>query len=129
MKKNKYYTPELEEFHVGFEFESNYVLFQKPNEEWSKCTFSTDNLWFWDSYVHDAYKNEFRVKYLDEEDVESLEFKPDGKIYKDKWGNTIELTGYPNYDCKIVLVYSSRKFEGKIKNLSEFKKILKQVGL
>jgi hypothetical protein len=129
MQEVKYYQPDISEFRVGFEFESNYVLFQKPNEEWSKCTFSTDNLWFWDSYGHDAYKNEFRVKYLDKEDIESLEFKQEGKIYKDKRGNSVELTGYPNYDCRITLVYCSRKFEGKIKNKSEFKRILKQLGL
>jgi hypothetical protein len=32
----KYYTPTIEEFHVGFEFESNHVIFKKGNkgDEW-----------------------------------------------------------------------------------------------
>jgi hypothetical protein len=118
---SKYYTPKLEEFRIGFEYE-----WKNPNEvNWKKESSPT-------KITQHDYENQIpglRVKYLDSEDIVSLEFKQDGKIYKDKWGNSIELTGYPNYDCKIILAYSSRKFEGKIKNKSEFKKILKQVGL
>lgn len=74
---NKYYTPSIEEFHVGFEFEYN------PEPE---------GLNFWGEYqIHstsdfkpvkdgntieqDLKKNLFRVKYLSKEDIESLGWK------------------------------------------------------
>jgi hypothetical protein len=129
--ESKYYTPKIEEFHVGFEYESLELGSQtKFNKD-----VVTDNHLYGDydqsTLLSELYfhPKKARVKYLDKEDIESLEFKQEGKIYKDKWGNSLELTGYPNYDCRIILVYSSRKFEGKIKNKSEFKRILKQLGL
>jgi hypothetical protein len=122
--ESKYYTPTIEEFHVGFIFESQDI----ENAQWGECI-CTPGFGAFDEDINSLEEGRIRVKYLDKEGIESLEFKQEGKIYKDKWGNSLELTGYPNYDCRIILVYSSRKFEGKIKNKSEFKRILKQLGL
>jgi len=82
MEQDKYYTPSIEEFHVGFECESNYILFNNTvkayfhNEDpniFVPVIFTEDNIgWALDSYINDAYPTEFRVKYLDKEDIESL---------------------------------------------------------
>lgn len=60
----KYRTPELHEFKIGFEFESNHICYRKSLEDWAKCTIETKedlemltSLWH-----HDAYDIEFRVE-------------------------------------------------------------------
>ena len=86
---DKYYTPEIEEFHVGFEYE------QKPSftdgtvktqedfdrEKWKKRIFKVG----YGPYINRALYGRnrdkgicgIRVKYLDREDIESLGFKED----------------------------------------------------
>lgn len=59
----KYYTPTIEEFHIGFEFEQN------ENEVWKKCTlqdFECEMLFA----MLTCYPDEkWRVKHLDSEDI------------------------------------------------------------
>lgn len=62
--KDKYYTPSIEEFHVGFEFE----LKDPITQIWVKFIFEEDKLWFIKSNIS-------RVKYLNKEDIESLGFE------------------------------------------------------
>lgn len=72
--ENKYYTPKIEEFHVGFEYEK---LYRNIKEQWW-----VDSIWKPNDSVHNffnlqvprAYKipESIRVKYLDKEDIESL---------------------------------------------------------
>ena len=66
----KYYTPEIEEFHVGFEYEEQV----EPGKwAWNTCHPNTfEKLYDWDSM--DMLKIRTRVKYLDQEDIESLGF-------------------------------------------------------
>ncbi len=65
----KYYTPSIEEFHVGFEYEFFH------NNEWRKQTFSLIDGWPKD--LKDS-----KVKYLDQEDIEGLQWnKEDGKFF------------------------------------------------
>jgi hypothetical protein len=115
----KYYTPEIEEFHVGFEYEYNY-------EEGITRVLGTNDT---------VDTEEVRVKYLDKEDIESLGFKLDNvhnevkfnylmfpyrlehtphnnrlDIYK--WGDECDMIGYIN-----------------IKNKSELKRLLKQLNI
>jgi hypothetical protein len=63
--ENKYYTPEIEEFHVGFEYEA------KP-----KGSIHIDYMPFiWrgnNSLISEFTSATLRVKYLDREDIESL---------------------------------------------------------
>ena len=66
----KYYTPDISEFYVGFEYESNY---NKSNWETTTLKYE-DTVSFFDNYEYDAYPTEFRVKYLDIEDIESFGF-------------------------------------------------------
>ena len=128
---DKYYTPEIEEFHVGFEFESNYITYSK-DKEWVKVTLKEDLnneeiAWFYTSYIGDAVPTEFRVKHLDREDIESLGFdwiKEHCYVLGD-WSiitgsETISIYIEGEDDCR---------FYGKIKNKSELKRVLKMIGV
>ena len=95
----KYYTPELEEFHVGFEFESNYILFRKGNkgDEWNKHILTKENTWFWDAYENDAIETEFRVKYLDTEDIESFGWKRSSLLTSRRYSTVYFIESKPSY--------------------------------
>jgi hypothetical protein len=145
MEQNKYYTPTIEEFHVGFEFESNYVLFKKENKSdvWNKHILTQDELWFWDSWKNDAVDTEFRVKSLDKEDIESLGWingetrflggfvfddnKELKTFYQMYLGNFIINKGlYLQIHSNVEVNYI---FQGFIKNKSELKKLMVQLDI
>jgi hypothetical protein len=120
---NKYYIPSIEEFYVGFEYQ-----------------FRGSGLDTWINHKYnssDSIKNKklnpenYRVKYLDSDDIESLGFK-------NNYNNN-------NYDTGLDLIWAIDKienkentysiskdfkilFEGIIKNKSELIKILQMVG-
>ncbi len=134
--KNKelYYTPTIKEFHVGFELESNYIIFSK-DKQWQSLLLTEQNIsLFLDCYIQDAVKEEFRVKYLDKEDIESLGWKVDGlgEIYTSfnlnnfdltMWdGNYLEISGNESND-------SQNSFNGTCKNKSELIKLMKQLEI
>lgn len=141
--KDKYYTPEIEEFHVGFEFESNYINYSK-NGEWTKVTLkedlnNEDIAWFYTSYVGDAVPTEFRVKHLDQEDIESCgwELHNINTGLKDTL-NFHKNGKYIHFNLKSgeIMIHNEGEYEdhfswfnGTIKNKSEFKRILKQIGI
>ena len=145
---SKYYAPEIEEFHVGFEYEQ---LNQASQIEDMDRKFH-GQLCFGDSYIHvskpsvwdmktcDTYtklpyiktwaKTEFRVKRLDQEDIESLGFVkwPDDDIY-DLGGFQLHVGGYIDpYKVEIYDDNSEYCFVGVIKNKSELRKVLKMIG-
>lgn len=144
----EYYTPELEEFHKGFEFESNYVLFSN-DLEWKPIIFGGNNRlmddlpWFYSAYENDAVPTEFRVKYLDREDIESLGFKfrggaindghkPSREYYTHNYNKDIELRYYTETNQLTVFNGSydgEVAFIGKIKNKSEFNRLMKQLEI
>jgi hypothetical protein len=74
----KYYTPSIEEFRVGFEVE----LLHPDNGIWGKYIIRFDDEL---SYLRElADQEELRVKYLDREDIESLGFcHIGGKLIRD----------------------------------------------
>ena len=177
---NKYYTPEIEEFHFGFEYELipsvglAIMNFDTPNEktevkwatEYAKCVFGKTqaNIMGDDtSYIKSAIKdNKVRVKYLDREDIESLGWEYNEKSFNFfidiEYGKKYELKYSPkegtvsiNHSNKILLgtkykeisytgegskeriphfIYEKTQlFTGIIKNKSELKRILKQIGI
>lgn len=154
----KYYTPEVEEFHVGFEFEVDYNPEDESElaegcERWDKEEFPESE------HMYNVRKllreTSVRVKYLDQEDIESLGFEED---IESKEGYPTNTEGL--YFGKVLLpVVSPTKirffikfhvesqsahlmcdeerphsgcqyqvFAGTIKNKSELKKVLKQIG-
>ena len=87
--KSKYYRPDDEEFYIGFE----YYREEPYTGDMSLCIWSGDT-----TYRHyNKYSEEFYVKYLDREDIESLGFKYDNNAEpipsRDDW-NIPKTTDY-----------------------------------
>lgn len=148
INENKYYTPTIEEFHVGFEYAHVNSKNESGWEILSFCDLFEDPDWNELYFVNEAIKRgNVRVKYLDREDIESLGFEIDFAE-----GNFIDFdlnrTGYTNsysgtYNVKTHEFniewsgYSDAHFvedehpgfRGTIKNKSELKVLLKQLGI
>lgn len=146
---NKYYTPSVEEFYIGFECE-----IYNSNNEWFPILFTKGHLYndlkFIDKF-EDNLENSFRVKYLDKEDIESLGWvlineirspftnklldrfminKEHGFNTGDNWflneqdnNWNIKSTSYSSYGSAI------QDIQLKIKNKSELKVLMKQLGI
>jgi hypothetical protein len=145
--ETKYYTPEIEEFHVGFEYE------EKSSGLWTPQIYNE-----FSPIINQEIINEhddrvdtielylkceaIRVKHLDREDIGSLGWEYDD-IWRDggtslfKKGNdmlafygTNRLTNNP---LRVIILKDSKQdkhlFDGTIKNKSELKRLLKQLGI
>jgi hypothetical protein len=131
---SKYYTPTIEEFYVGFEYEV------KKEESWFRCFYSQGSLVdIYYKYNDDLDSIDFeadtiRVKYLDQEDIESLGFITYDDTTFDKGDLQIRFNcllqkkgqglGLIIYDG-----YSGIIFTGYIKNKSELVKLFKQLDI
>lgn len=143
MNDKKYYTPTIEEFHVGFEYEQLARIMQPktdvPNIRWTSFVFQFNQA----PYVLDGLsRNEYRVKYLDHDD-----------IIAEGWGNCV-VTMLDDTDrfgwCKThyMLIEDSEQFivyekvtennsvassniifNGNIRNRSELRLIMKMLGI
>lgn len=137
--KSKYYTPSIEEFHIGFELE----YYNDYSDSWVLLTISKDT-YDWDSWG--AYSDDethpfssqakFRVKYLDREDIESLgyarvNFYDDGKGPASYRYEKDHVRIYLLFNNMVRIEFDSgvHIFEGTIKNKSEFKRLLVQLGI
>ena len=130
--ENKYYTPSIEEFHEGFSHEYKGPLDTKWHKEDFKLKGPNPNFsWF-------LTEGHFRVKYLDREDIESLGWEY-MKTHAGLNEDYFELSGdiyymdfdYDNNFCRIAMEGEGdvTRFSGTIKNKSELKKLLKQLGI
>lgn len=150
--KNKYYTPSIEEFCIGLKYEvelNKSTAGTVTKRVWEKCVFGTrsigenllkgkaihHSLSFFDvlsSFISSSY---IRIKYLDEEDIKHLGWKDDDNGFFSK--NNYQLL---TMDFSRVTIYYIRYkhggdrndtilFDGKVKNISELKIILKQIGI
>ena len=138
--ESKYYTPAIEEFHVGFEYESE----EDPRiRTWEKQVIDINTSL---RYFRDDSDVNHRVKYLDKEDVESLGFVYDKTSKESQWKfrkNNIMLYYRPislqlgtftidHMKSDFIMEYSK---DNKmislltIKNKSELKKLLKQLRI
>lgn len=153
--ESKYYTPTIEEFHIGFEFEE---LFQdKPTkmkvyskEELKAFPYSWQKLKLDTSHsisriTSKIAQDKVRVKYLDQQDIEDLGFIYTGKsidIWFEKkgyfqigdWVSFKIKLHYGLHDNRLYIIAMDcgdeyKLFEGIVKNKSELKKILQQVGV
>jgi len=129
--ENKYYQPSIEEFYIGFEYETIYL---QDYDNWVKETLSQgDAIYFFDSYIADALPLEFRVKYLDKEDIESLGFKQSetDKNWYDYKNERFWLYKENDKDTNWTISDNESEvgFTGIIKNKSELKILLKQLNI
>lgn len=141
MENNKYYTPSIEEFHVGFEYE-----FKHPDyEAWNKYTTPEFQMEREDCIPFVGNLNNFRVKYLDGQDIADCGWKFGiiniGNNQLDVYGigKHVITTPLDAYDRNKIIDISyvspmkkgdiSRVFRGVIKNKSELKRLMKQLGI
>lgn len=152
--KNKYYTPDITEFHSGFEYEIRFID-EDDNFKWAWQEFSYELDGSWKSTKEDLQEEidcgRFRVKYLNREDIESLGFnnfkktvcnwyRLEGK-FADAYASygywsKIRLTHCPDNNSVKISAYEysweedeTVLFQGKIKNKSELKKLLTQLNI
>lgn len=154
----KYYTPTLDEFYIGFEYEyryevGNWTEIWKTGETFTNCWIpwqkssnpfeldygSFDNSSPLSVFDEKEMENRFRAKYLDKEDIESLGWK-----YND--GSVIHLgfvnLNYPDlflefwFNDNRIVIHNREQYEdnftyfnGMIKNKSELKKLMKQLNI
>ena len=135
----KYYTPNIEEFHVGFEYE-----YLTNGDEWVKHIINNKADLI--DCIEDIKESKIRVKYLDKEDIESLGFgKMDFSFYQNfirfKRGRFDIYMSLIHADKTKVLIfrkdysvytechYSKEVFSGTLKNKSELKRLLKQLDI
>jgi hypothetical protein len=143
MNNELYYTPDLDEFFIGFEYE-----WKDENGVWNKAVPTEITV---EGYEEQTYG--LRVKYLDKEDIESLgfvktkytsEYRCFQLLFDDRDDEFYELEFYcEDYNNEIwiekftqsgidnngVDYNSSYIFKGKIKNKSELIKLLKQLNI
>jgi len=144
---SEYYTPDVEEFHIGFECEVSITTSHGQHENkisWCPIVIGGKDRYslLVEAEFHAKLKidlNKFRVKYLDKEDIESLGFEyiPDDDVFKRISDHTIHSSfikfgneshqliidngeSYDTYDCW---------FNGTIKNISELKVLLNQLNI
>lgn len=136
---DKYYTPELNEFYVGFEYEI-FEDFDVPGKEkeWHKQVYGKngadpENI----DYVFPLMgkMDKFRVKYPTKEDIEAC-----GWVHDPSWKNyTTYLIANQFKLChkggnrygiyENVGQWNKVCFEGEIKNKSELSRVMKMVGI
>jgi len=133
MEENKYYTPSIDEFYIGFEYE------YYSNGNWSISNDFVDVFSDWDTESIYSVKSEIqdktiRVKYLDQKDIESLGFT---ELFKEiKYFNLRHFNLFFFEDSNIISIDKMMLgvsgawsevmiFRGIIKNKSELKFIMK----
>ena len=150
--ETKYYTPTISEFYVGFEYEIEDLHDNLKDRAWRHVIADWCELdQAYDDWEHDYnnFKYNYRVKYLDKEDIESFGFKPYQSYRALRYGECTEyvlnreydsysLTHFNDYNFNQVLIKSQPPkfgmlgvnilFDGEIKNKSELIKVLKQIG-
>lgn len=139
MENNKYYTPTIEEFHVGFEYQFNH-----KNKGWIDLKFGDTDDWSILEIDMEIENNEIRVKYLDKEDIESLGWiyekalEDEYHIFFKKGTMLLEFSeSFRTLRIYYIISYIDDIFEvkeehtlflGTIKNKSELKRLMKQLG-
>ena len=126
----KYYTPTIEEFYVGFGYEAFGIT---DLQDWDYYVFNADDFnW---ALFDEKYMSSFRVKYLDQSDIESL-----GWIHDQYAGDGTHVLNFKHNDWFLNFWHNSSNplveigrdeydtgFFGNCKNISELKRILKQI--
>jgi hypothetical protein len=142
---NKYYTPKVEEFHVGFEYEEfinfDMLLIRSIDHEddiiWIKTHLDVNMTFEFMEIPFKIMRDCIRVKYLDKEDIEDLGFKFHEHLYgaSQYFYKDIKLHdrgfGLSIYSSKHIIDASQDEclFNGLIKNKSELKVLLKQLNI
>lgn len=153
--QEKYYTPSIEEFHVGFEYEFQLCV-EWNNEkddfedegEWVKRIYNggvillEETLREYDVYKEgkrtfldaiDYYKESgwIRVKYLDKEDIESLGWGDLNKWVVFKGRGTFMLTSFTPFECPFerVITISTKDFIRDKSGRFEIREVVSRINI
>lgn len=146
--KGKYYTPEMEEFHHGFEYEIKLHDSKYYPRILGRDPILVPELQQYEGELMKLAHADVRVKFLDREDIEKILSDRD-KTHGEKWkpGRNSALWGEFVMQDATSIIFSARLgkvliektfpdgrgkavvFNGTIKNKSELKRVLKQVGV
>ena len=139
---DKYYTPDITEFKVGFKYEyySDYAKIWKSYilklDDYKSTQMSES--WFIEEVLE--LKN-IRVKHLDKDDIEELGWLPLPKYSSlDKEGLSFDYLGNDTKNIDFQLYFNNWKFiqifefrdlvyQGELKNYNELQKIMKQLNI
>ena len=148
-----YYTPKIEEFHEGFEYEQKSsfgdgtvkTIEQYNLAEWQKRTYNLDTYPYLSRTMTGHNSNNLpsavREKHLDRDDIESLGWKKrlgtSIEIYYLNWaeeeGNNkgiwLEKKGEMYTILNAMTKINFMQFWGFIKNKSELKKLMQQLNI
>jgi hypothetical protein len=133
--ENKYFTPDIEDFCIGYEYETIYL-----KSVWTKESLRIiDACWFFESYQNDAVPTEFRVPYLTKEQIEAegwIKAKaPIVTINHDFYeipyikDNFRVDYNFRNNLINIIENNGKNLFYGKCKDINTFRKIIKLLGI
>lgn len=127
MKNNLYYTPTIEEFHVGFECEILGIIGAKEDERlFSQSTIISQK------ELELIHLLEIRVKTLDKSDIESLGWRFGTNDYVFPENKNVTYGQYKllfnNNELEIIHL-SGTLFRGIIKNKSELIKLMQQLNI
>jgi len=157
VEKSKYYTPEISEFHVGFEYErlismkgGTAVPKEEHHEIWEKHIATKHEI----AWMFTNFPNVVRTKYLDQKDIESFGFEGtdetlcNGRATTRLWKDDITIWFDTNFakfaegrnisisvDDPVRCKGSDNKFKqkvlfrGYVKNKSILEQILKMIGV
>lgn len=146
-----YYTPKIEEFHVGFEYEISImkatVGYKEPVSTWEKGIYGVDSLGY-NMLVGEALhrsrqtldilqsisdKQLIRVKYLDQQDIEELGWNTlrSNINWVRATKNSTEIIFEKNIEVPIIQIFKNMNcvFTGTIKNKAELKKLMQQLQI
>ena len=125
MEEKRYYTPNLIEFHVGFEFQTK----DGSNGDWYDDAITEDCLYkFTDLFKYSQH----RVKFLDRSDIESLGWVYNKGWYAHQTGDTLDMqVGGSVRIFREAAIGTTMYpvFQGVIKNKSELKKVMQMIGI
>ena len=137
--KDKYYTPDISEFHVGFSYRYNVYGEFSEHPMGIRIFDSTKDL----NEIKSEIETEcLGVKYLDGEDIESLGFNLIEIEPHDLYSREVDedhtwllVPHFFEEGCELRVWITSKssvikggRFDGIIKNKSELKSILKMIG-
>lgn len=137
----EYYTPKIEELFVGYEC-------QRYSGYGSHVSWTTYNESYWSNYIikeedyysdsdgdsdireiiEDLKNNRLQTKYLDKEDIMNEGWMIDSaySLKKDGWYIECNLNNIKS-DTIHIFLEQDKRFDGKIKSINEFKKIIKWI--
>lgn len=138
--ENKYFTPDIEDFHVGYEFQ-RFIPRKNATEEecWETIKLPVNYLTL-DEIDNEIIEKEIRVPYLTKEQIEAEGWIEDEGLYKLRKNEDLFFTIDFNTDSYSLIINSYSKinttfysgdhiFKGFCKDINTFRKITKLLGI